>query len=240
MVIPDGADDVLLLMWHGAPGDNRMWYSLRYAIISSPSGWSTPKPGTNCTGSPGVAQLGNFAYLQQAFLFEARYSEAGISGGSAPITGPGGPFQSATRPALGGFYGDLSVLAWRRLADGAVVTSLGKPSGWTSEVAVGLTSHAPALSADGRAVVWKGEEGDSRMFISLRGAGGWAGQEQLIPTRGAMLTTEAPALSLARPGNPYRYVLAWRGTDVPGQIYWSTSPGRGWPDAIPATPKLVI
>lgn len=241
MVFPDGADDVLLLMWHGAPGDNRMWYSRRYAIVSPPGGWTTPAPGANCTGSPGLAQLGHFAYQgygpQQAYLLEAQYSEGGISGGSSPITGPGGPFQSSTRPALGGFYGDSPVLAWRRLTDGAVVTSFQKPSGWTSEFAHGYTSHAPALSADGQAMAWK-QQGDSRMFIALRDGSGWAVQEQLIPTGGAMLTTDAPALSWGRPGKDrYRYVLAWRGTDEPGQIYWSTSPGRGWSDAIPAIPK---
>jgi hypothetical protein len=242
MAIPDGADDVLLLMWHGAPGDSRMWYSARYAITSPPGGWRTPTPAGPCTGSPGVAQAGHFAYqgppgLQQSHLFEAQYSEGGISSSAAPAAGPAGPFQSASRPALGGFYGTSPVLAWRRLTDGAVVTSLKKTGGWAGETTVGHTSHAAALSADGQAVVWKGADVDTRMFISLRAGDVWEGQEQLIPTRGEMLTTDAPSLSLGRPGNPYRYVLAWRGTDAPGQIYWSTSPGRGWSDAIPAIPK---
>ena len=241
VIIPDGADDVLLLTWHGVPGDNRMWYSTRTAIASAPSGWDAPRPGGLGTGSPAVAQLGQLAYQgppgsQQAHLFQTQYTpQGGIGGGLEPIAGPSGPFLSESRPALGGFYGDWPILAWRRQADGATAASFMQPNGWTSETAVGNTSHSPALSADGRILVWKGVDGDSRMWISERNGAGWGEQMQLRPTEGEMLTTEAPAVSWGR--TIYRYVLAWRGTDDPGQIYWSTSPGNGWSAAIPATPK---
>jgi hypothetical protein len=235
-------DDVLLLVWHGVPGDDHLWSATRSAILSGPSGWSAPQmSGITSTGGPGVAQLGNFAYQgapgsKQAYLFSASYSLQGTGGPAAPIAGPSGPFQSATRPALGGLYADWPVLAWRRLTDGATVTSARTQNGWTSEVAVGRTSHAPAVSSDGQLLVWKDADGPQMKF-SVRNGGGWSGQQQLIPVGGAVLTTAAPALAQARGGDSYRWAMAWRGLEDTGQIYWSTSRAQGWNDAIPAIPK---
>jgi len=240
-VLDPNYDDVLLLAWHGS-GDDHLWFATRSAVLTGPGGWSTPRmSGITSTGGPGLAQLGTVAYQgppgpQQAHLFSAGYSPGSISGPPTPIAGPSGPFQSATRPALGGLYAEWRVLAWRRLTDGATVTSAGTQNAWTSEVAVGHTSHAPAVSSDGLLLVWKDLDGP-QMRYSMHSNGGWTGQQQLIPVAGEMLTTDAPALAQARGGDAYRWAMAWRGLEDTGQIYWSTSRTQGWNDAIPATPK---
>lgn len=214
-----------LMVWKGAYGDQRIWYSRQ----THPDGvtWEPQHfvPGVGTSTGPAIAVFRNQLHM----VWKGIVGDQGIYFTTLDITGNWAPqapvpnVGTSTRPALAVFR-DRLYMAWKGIeGDQGIYFTSFDGTNWSPQAPVpGVgTSTYPTLAVlgDRLYMVWKGIEGDPSMYYTSFD-GSWQPQSP-VPnvgtTTGASL---APALD--------RLFLVWSGVAPDESLYYTTFDGGFW------------
>jgi hypothetical protein len=202
------ANSCLYLFWKGS-GDDTIWWAVT-SDGTHPGVWSDQTKVTTTQGSPQSAYQPAVTLRDQTIHLVVKDSTAGSTAMSwTTYTTPVNPHGDNTRLDTGGTWTPLA-----QIGSGA--------------------AHAPALACDGNLGVWLAwTEGDGGVSFAHLANGAW----WPVYNRFGIGSSDRPALISTGQGDA-EIMMAWKGADDDGGIYYGTLIGPQVPPGPTAATKL--